>query len=105
MKLKIGKTLILMILLAYLSMLIADSVLAAEQTTDAQSEVGWRAIAASLSIGISSIGAAYAVARTGTAAVGAITERPEIFGKAVVFVGLAEGIAIYGLLVAILLIP
>jgi len=104
MKLRVNRTLILVIILAYLSALIAGSVFAAEQTTEA-SEVGWRAIAASLSIGISSIGAAYAVARTGTAAVGAITERPEIFGKAVVFVGLAEGIAIYGLLVAILLIP
>mgnify|MGYP000179705375 CR=1 FL=1 len=67
--------------------------------------MGLQAIAACLSVGISSIGASYAVAKTGTAAIGSITEKPELFGKAVVFVGLAEGIAIYGLLIAILLVP
>ncbi|MCR8454501.1 MAG: ATP synthase subunit C [Crenarchaeota archaeon] len=86
-------------------MLIAtSSVLAQEQgTTQNQQEL--RAIASALSIGISCIAASYAVAKTGTAAVGAVIERPEVFGKVVIFVGLAEGIAIYGLLIAILLVP
>ncbi|MCR8455116.1 MAG: ATP synthase subunit C [Candidatus Korarchaeota archaeon] len=86
-------------------MLIAtSSVLAQEQgTTQSQQELG--AIASALSIGMSCIGAGYAVGKTGTAAIGAVTERPEVFGKAIIFVGLAEGIAIYGLLIAILLVP
>jgi len=50
-----------------------------------------------------SVAAAYAVAKVGSAALGAVTERPEMMGRALIFVGLAEGIAIYGLLMAILL--
>ena len=49
-------------------------------------------------------GAAIAVAYTGAAALAAMSERPELFGRAMVIVGLAEGIAIYGLIVAIILI-
>ncbi|WP_267890907.1 ATP synthase subunit C [Streptomyces murinus] len=45
-----------------------------------------------------------AVAYTGAAALAALSERPEMFGRAMVIVGLAEGIAVYGLVVAILLI-
>ncbi len=65
----------------------------------------WAAlIGAAISVAGSSIGAAIAVAYTGSAALAAMSERPEIFGRAMVIVGLAEGIAIYGLIVAIILI-
>jgi V/A-type H+-transporting ATPase subunit K len=50
------------------------------------------------------VGAAIAVAYTGAAALAAISEKPEMFGRAMVIVGLAEGIAIYGLVIAIILI-
>ncbi len=50
------------------------------------------------------LGAAIAVAYTGAAALAAMSERPELFGRAMVIVGLAEGIAIYGLIVGIILI-
>ena len=43
-------------------------------------------------------------AYTGAAALAAISERPEIFGRAMVIVGLAEGIAVYGLIVSIILV-
>ena len=52
----------------------------------------------------SSLGAAIAVAYTGSAALAAMSERPEIFGRAMVIVGLAEGIAIYGLIIGVILI-
>lgn len=61
-------------------------------------------LAASIAVAGSSIGAAIAVAYTGAAALAAMSERPELFGRAMVIVGLAEGIAIYGLIVAIILI-
>lgn len=61
-------------------------------------------IAASIAVAGSSIGAAIAVAYTGSAALAAISERPELFGRAMVIVGLAEGIAIYGLIIAVILI-
>ena len=49
------------------------------------------------------IAAAYAVGKVGAAALGAASERPELLGRSLLFVGLAEGIAIYGLIIAILL--
>jgi V/A-type H+-transporting ATPase subunit K len=61
-------------------------------------------LAASIAVAGSSIGAAIAVAYTGAAALAAMSERPELFGRAMVIVGLAEGIAIYGLIVSIILI-
>ncbi|QBJ96276.1 ATPase [Rhodococcus sp. ABRD24] len=65
----------------------------------------WAALlGAAVAVAGSSIGAAIAVAYTGAAALAAMSERPELFGRAMVIVGLAEGIAIYGLIVAIILI-
>ncbi len=65
----------------------------------------WAALlGAAIAVAGSSIGAAVAVAYTGAAALAAMSERPELFGRAMVIVGLAEGIAIYGLIVAIILI-
>ncbi len=61
-------------------------------------------LAAAIATGISSAGAGFAVARVGTAAVGALAEKPELFGRLLIFVGLAEGIAIYGLIVSILVL-
>jgi V/A-type H+-transporting ATPase subunit K len=62
------------------------------------------AIGAAIAVAGSSIGAAIAVAYTGAAALAAISEKPEIFGRAMVIVGLAEGIAIYGLVIAVALL-
>ncbi|MCX5062718.1 ATP synthase subunit C [Streptomyces sp. NBC_00201] len=59
---------------------------------------------AALAVAGASIGAAIAVAYTGAAALAVMSERPELFGRAMVIVGLAEGIAIYGLVVAIILL-
>lgn len=68
------------------------------------SSSGSALIGASIAVAGASIGAAIAVAYTGAAAIAALSERPELFGRALVIVGLAEGIAVYGLVVAILLI-
>lgn len=61
-------------------------------------------IAIALATGFSTIGAGMAVSNVGAAAIGSITEKPELFGRSLIFVGLAEGIAIYGLIISILLI-
>ena len=69
--------------------------------------LGFSGIATSVQTGgagISALGAAYAVAVVGGAAMGAVAEKPETAGRALVFVGLAEGIAIYGLIVAIMIL-
>lgn len=84
----------------------ASAASVATQTTEAEAAgIGGSAlIAAAIAVAGSSIGAAFAVAYTGSAALAAMSERPEIFGRAMVVVGLAEGIAIYGLIIAIILI-
>jgi V/A-type H+-transporting ATPase subunit K len=75
---------------------------AADTTSDSSS---WAALlGAAIAVAGSSIGAAIAVAYTGAAALATMSERPELFGRAMVIVGLAEGIAIYGLIVAIILL-
>ncbi|UXY25236.1 ATP synthase subunit C [Streptomyces sp. HUAS TT20] len=77
---------------------------ASAQAADSGGVNGTALIAAAIAVAGASIGAAIAVAYTGAAALAALSERPEIFGRAMVIVGLAEGIAVYGLVVAILLI-
>ncbi len=64
----------------------------------------WGYMAAALSTGIAAFGAGYAVAHVGAAAVGAVTEKPEMFGRVIILVGLAEGIVIYGLIVSVLIL-
>jgi len=61
-------------------------------------------IGAGIAVAGSSIGAGIAVAYTGAAALAIMSERPELFGRSMVIVGLAEGIAIYGLVIGIILI-
>lgn len=64
----------------------------------------WGLMAAALSTGLSALAAGLAVGRVGAAAVGALAEKPELFGRLLILVGLAEGIAIYGLIVSILIL-
>jgi V/A-type H+-transporting ATPase subunit K len=64
----------------------------------------WGLMAAAISTGLSSLAGGYAVARLGTAAVGALAEKPDLFGRLLIFVGLAEGIAIYGVIISILIL-
>ena len=84
------------------SSLAAPAAAAAADTTGGAG--GAALIAAAIAIAGSSIGAGFAVAYTGSAALAAMSERPEMFGRAMVVVGLAEGIAIYGLIIAIIVI-
>jgi len=64
----------------------------------------WGLASAALATGMSSLAAGYAVAKLGTAAIGALAEKPDLFGRLLIFVGLAEGIAIYGLIISILIL-
>lgn len=64
----------------------------------------WGVMAAAIAVGMGSIGAAIAVAAVGSAAMGAMSEKPELGGRALIFLGLAEGIAIYGLIIAVMIL-
>ena len=61
-------------------------------------------IAAALAVGIACISGGTAVAKIGSAAMGAMSEHAELSGKALPFVGLAEGICLWGFLVALFII-
>jgi V/A-type H+-transporting ATPase subunit K len=64
----------------------------------------WGLVSAALATAASSIAGGYAVAKLGAAAVGALAEKPDLFGRLLIFVGLAEGIAIYGVIISILIL-
>jgi V/A-type H+-transporting ATPase subunit K len=61
-------------------------------------------VGAALAIGLCCIGTGIAVGSAATAAIGAISENESLMGKALIFVAMAEGIAIYGLLVAFMIL-
>ncbi|MCL2213627.1 MAG: ATP synthase subunit C [Treponema sp.] len=95
--------LILCILLA------GAAVFAQEQSADADASEeslagSLRYIAAALAVGISCIAGGIAVGRIGSAAMGAMSENPDLFGKALPYAGLAEGICLWGFLVALLIL-
>jgi len=77
----------------------------AEDTATATTSVtGFAYLAAALSTGLSCIGGGIAVASAASAALGAISEDGSIFGKSLIFAGLAEGICLYGLIISFMII-
>jgi V/A-type H+-transporting ATPase subunit K len=93
-------------LVATWMLLSAPAALAADAAAAAVAPdiVRWGFASAAVSASLSAVAAGYAVAQVGSAAVGALTEKPELMGRVLVVVGLAEGIAIYGLIIAILIL-
>jgi V/A-type H+-transporting ATPase subunit K len=75
----------------------------AEAETAANTPV-WKYFAAALAVGISCIAGGIAVGQIGSAAMGAMSENPELSGKAIPYAGLAEGICLWGFLVALLIL-
>ena len=61
-------------------------------------------LSAALSVGVACIGCGIAVGNAATAAIGALAEEPKSFSKALIFVALGEGVGIYGVLIAIMII-
>ncbi len=92
--------LLLGLVLALSSVAYAQQAAAGTSTGD-----GLKGVGAGLAIGLAGIGAGVAVGRIGAVSVSVIAEKPEMFGRTLIYVALGEGIAIYGLLIAILLLP
>ena len=80
-----------------------ESAAAAAEGESAPSSI-WKYFAAALAVGISCIAGGIAVAQIGSAAMGAMSENPELSGKALPYAGLAEGICLWGFLVALLIL-
>lgn len=79
-----------------------DSSLAATSAENSANGLGM--LAAALSTGMATIGTGYAVGVVGSAALGAVSEDDTLLGKTLIYVGLAEGIAIYGLVISIMIL-
>ena len=75
---------------------------ASQTASDSSGSNGY--MAAAVAVGLSCLGAGIAIASTAPAAIGAFSEDPKAFGKALIFVVLGEGVALYGLLISILII-
>ena len=70
----------------------------------ASSSTGWGYLAAALSTGMSCIGGGIAVSSAASAALGAISEDSSVLGKSLIFVGLAEGVCLYGLIISFMIL-
>lgn len=81
-----------------------SGIVSAETTVAAGSAAGMGYLAAALVTGLSALGAGIAVASAAPAAIGAFSEDPKAFGKALIFVALGEGVALYGLLISFMIL-
>jgi V/A-type H+-transporting ATPase subunit K len=61
-------------------------------------------IAAAIAFGLGALGAGYAISHVGAAAMGAVAEKPQVAGQALIFVALAEGIVIFGFITALIIL-
>ncbi|MBT3845630.1 MAG: ATPase [Gammaproteobacteria bacterium] len=88
--------------------IITQDVMASVEATQESREItigfGLALIGIGLPTAFATIGAGIAVSSVGAASLAVITEKPELFGRTLIYLGLAEGIAIYGLVVTILLL-
>lgn len=75
----------------------------AQTATRAPSETVALAIAAAVTMALSVLGAGAAVGKIGSSALGAAAEKPELLSKSILFVAIAEGLAVLGFVIAIIL--
>jgi V/A-type H+-transporting ATPase subunit K len=99
------------LVIAIISMLPAGGFAASSTTATASNTsatvsngVGSAMIGVALATGLASMGAGIGVGMVGASAIGAISEKPEMLGKTLIYAGLAEGVAIYGIVVSIMIL-
>ena len=85
-------------------MMFSGNAFAAEAAAETSSALGMGCVAAALSTGMSCIGGGIAVSAAASAALGAISEDGSILGKSLIFVGLAEGVCLYGLIISFMIL-
>lgn len=78
----------------------SNSIMSVEQAEVAK----FGLIAAAIAFGFGAIGAGIAIANVGAAAMGAIAEKPEIAGQALIFIALAEGLVVFGFITALMIL-
>lgn len=80
---------------------ISTQTVASETTAQENNKAGWGFIAMAITMGLGTLGTGFAVASAAPAAIGATSENPKIFGKALIFVVLAEGIIVFPMLISL----
>ncbi len=91
-------------LLTCSALFFSGNAFAAEEAVSANPAAGMICMAAAISTGLSCIGGGIAVSAAASAALGAISEDSSILGKSLIFVGLAEGVCLYGLIISFMII-
>ena len=86
------------------TLMFTGNAFAAETASTASNAAGWGYLAAALSTGMSCIGGGIAVSAAASAALGAISEDGSILGKSLIFVGLADGVCLYGLIISFMIL-
>ncbi len=105
----------LMTVLAIVGTLFCSNALAAETTHDSATVqpqttpesagvMKFGLLAAAVAFGLGAIGAGFAISHVGAAAMGAVAEKPQIAGQALIFVALAEGIVVFGFITALMIL-
>ena len=102
--LKINLSTFIPIMVMILVLVLPNGVKAATAGSASEKASGLKYIGAALSTGLATIGTGYAVGQVGSAALGAISEDASILGRTIIFVGLAEGIAIFGVIISIMIL-
>jgi V/A-type H+-transporting ATPase subunit K len=93
------------LLLAFLVLGFSAAAFAADAPQAAVGDgAGLGLMGAALSTGLACIGAGIGVAFVGAAALGVVGEKPALFGTTLIYMGLAEGIAIYGLVISLFIL-
>ena len=91
------------VVIAAVMLFVSEPVQAAEAASDGMA-TGLGYIAAALATGLSCVGGGIAVASAASAALGAISEDSSVLGKSLIFVGLAEGVCLYGLIISFMIL-
>ncbi len=96
-----------LILVALAALALSAAPALAQETAAGEAGIpsdAWKYISAALAVGFACIGGGLAVGKLGAAAMGALAEDPSLAGKALPYLGLAEGICLWGFLVALLIL-
>ncbi|MBN2508901.1 MAG: ATPase [Spirochaetales bacterium] len=106
----VQRLLILAAVMAIVSVFGATGLFAESETQEVQKAAAtaevqkFGLIAAAIAFGLGAIGAGIAISNVGAAAMGAIGEKPEIAGQALIFIALAEGLVVFGFITALMIL-
>jgi len=94
-----------LISLVFITISFAQTPASIQQLTPQRATIiGFEFLAAALAFGLAAVGAGLAIGPVGAAALGAISEKPETFGQALIFVALAEGLVIFGFIAFLMIL-